>query len=320
MTDIKILVLGVGSIGERHIKNLLELGYRNIILCRTIGQIPRTIACDYPTFGELDDALAELPDCVLICNPTHLHADSVIRCLEAGCSVFVEKPIATSTLDLLRIKSAISQFRKPVVVGYMMRYHPAIKEITSIKNDGLLGKPIHFRSVWGEFLPDWHPWEDYRKSYAARSDMGGGATLTLSHDIELALRLMGPFSRVSKVETGGSFLNTDCPELTDLVVKFESGCSGNIHLNYLAKPPERTIKIYFERGQVIFDYYKNSLQVYNYADDRLTKRVFGDFDRNDLFREEMYNFMQTVINQDPANYDLEIACDVVRLVCDENCS
>ena len=165
---MKILVCGVGSIGERHINNLISLGYEEIILYRSSNSKLRSIKNNLQTFSDLSIALKEKPDIALITNPTSLHIDTAIECAKANCHLFIEKPLSNNLNKVDVLSNLVSEKKLVCMVGFMYRYHPLIKKIKSIIDGMSLGELIHIRSTWGEYLPDWHPWEDYRTSYAAK--------------------------------------------------------------------------------------------------------------------------------------------------------
>jgi predicted dehydrogenase len=292
---MKILISGVGSIGERHIGNLISLGYDDIILHRRNNTSLRSIKETFPTYKNLDDALKLKPDVAFICCPTAYHIDVAIKCAEMGCHLFIEKPISNNLLGKEKLYSYLKSTQKVVMIGYMMRYHPCILKIKSWLDLGLLGKCIGMRSTWGEYLPDWHPWEDYKESYAAKKSMGGGPTLTLNHDIDLAIYLFGNIKSVTGCANSESNLEMDVEHYIDVLVRFKSGMTGNIHLDFVQKPPQRKLEIIGTNGRIEFDYYKGEVIFLNTENDIFEKfKVHEKFNRNDLFIAELEDFFESI--------------------------
>ena len=240
----KILICGAGSIGERHIKNLLKIGYTDLIIYRRARKNLRTIKKKIKQYTSLDEALQQKPNIAIITNPTNQHVDTAIKCAKSNCHLFIEKPLSNN-LKKINLLNKICVKKKLVCsIGFMMRYHPLIKKIKKMLNTGKIGKIIHYTSQWGEDLRLWHPWEDYKFSYAANNKMGGGPTLTLSHDIDLALWFCNQKVKKKYINFNyGSILNIKTHHGSDIILKFKNNTTANIHLDFYQNPPKRTIEI-----------------------------------------------------------------------------
>jgi hypothetical protein len=185
---MKALVVGLGSIGRRHARNWVRLGLGEVLVCRqTDRPLPEPLGVPAREFRALDEALADQPDVVLVTNPTSLHLATARLALQAGSHVLVEKPIS-HTLDGTE---SLLHSERLVTVGYNLRFHPGLLRTRELLHAGAIGKPLSLRAEVGEYLPDWHPWEDYRQSYAARRDQGGGPILTFSHELDSVYWLLG---------------------------------------------------------------------------------------------------------------------------------
>jgi len=298
---MRFLICGVGSIGERHIRNLLSLGYDDIILYRNRNKPLRTINREFPVYIKLKEALSQKPDVALICNPTHLHMETARQCAENCCNLFIEKPVSSSLKFQEDLKQLLDKNNKIGMVGYMMRYHPCILKMREWINEGKVGKVISLRAIWGEYLPDWHPWEDYRSTYAALSEMGGGPALTLSHELDLALWMFGKVEKVIGLSNFNSNLEIDTEHGIDILIGFENGVTANIHLDYVQKPPKRYTEIVGTEGRVEFDYYKNKVVLYTHSNLATEEfNVDANFDRNNMFVSELEEFIKAVkLNKPP---------------------
>jgi predicted dehydrogenase len=305
---MKFLICGVGSIGERHIRNLLSLGYDDIILYRSRNQPLRTIDREFPVYMELEEALSQRPDVALICNPTHLHMEIAIRCAESHCHLFIEKPVSDSLEYQKKLERLLDKNNKIAMVGYMMRYHPCILKIREWINEGKVGRVVSARAIWGEYLPDWHPWEDYRTTYAAISEMGGGPALTLSHELDLTLWMFGKVKKVIGLSNFNSNLEINTEHGIDILIGFENGVTANIHLDYIQTPPKRCTEIVGIEGRIEFDYYMDKAVLY--TRDKPAGEEFnvnGNFDRNDMFISELKDFIEAVKLNKPSLIPLEDA-------------
>ena len=291
-----ILIIGAGSIGERHIRNLLELGYSNIHAYRQRNLPLRTISPEkVRILTDWKDVQALQPNMAFVTSPTAFHLEQALACAQLGAHLFVEKP-----LTHLPDRSGISNLRNIVArknlhlqVGYMMRHHPLLREVREAARDQRYGSLISFHSHWGEYLPDWHPWEDYRTSYAARKDLGGGVALTLSHDLDVALWIAG--SRLKEYYIAKSHKNAleiDVEGSAEVLLTFEDETLGQVHLNFVQRNPERRYEYRFEHATMYIDFFRNLLSVQGGSETR--EPILEGFDRNDLFLEQTKAFMRAV--------------------------
>ena len=170
---MKILIAGLGSIGRRHFRNLIALGETDLVLLRTRkATLPDDELAGYPVETDIHEALQiHNPDAVVVANPTSLHLDVAIPAAEAGCHILLEKPVSHSLDGLGTLRKAAEKSGSKILVGFQFRYHPALNKARELIQNGALGKVLTVHAHWGEYLPNWHPWEDYRQSYAARADL-----------------------------------------------------------------------------------------------------------------------------------------------------
>ena len=288
-----ILICGAGSIGIRHAKNLINLGYRNIAFFTNRKKLK--IGSYKPkTFLKIQDAFRNYNfKIALITNETNRHIDTAIYCANKGCHLFIEKPLCDKKDKVKKLINIITKKKLINMVGYMMRFHPAIKQIKSMITKKSFGDIYHFYSEWGEFLPNWHPNENYKKSYAAQKNKGGGSTLTLSHDIDLMQFLFGKIKKslIIKNKIG---LKIQSETSTNIMLQFKKNVSGFIHLDYLQKNEERFLKISGTKMIIKFYYLKNMFKIYRNKKIKIIK--YGKFHRNLLFLSEIKYFINNCKN------------------------
>ena len=286
-----ILVIGAGSIGERHIRNLQQLGYTQIHVLRT-RQLPmRTVdPASVTIITEADHIPGGFYAFAIICTPTMLHAEQTRFCLERGMHVLVEKPISNNTRDLNTLLAIAQERNLRVQVAYMMRYHPHLLAVERMIKSGTIGRLLHIETHWGSYMPDWHPWEDHRTSYAARRDMGGGVALTLSHDIDVANWLAN--SDVKEYHKQYAYLphlEIDAEGIADFQITYKNGVLAHVHLNYAERRQRREYRFLFEEGAVAIDFFAASMTISTDSDSQTL--TIPDFDRNQLFISELADFI-----------------------------
>jgi predicted dehydrogenase len=290
---MRFLIAGYGSIGRRHMRNLLALGEKDIVLYRTKhSTLPEDELQGFPVETDLEAALAHKPKAVIIANPTALHLDVAIPAAKAGCHVLMEKPISSTLNNVDILKDALLTSGVQLLMGFQFRFHPGLQRIINELKDGAIGRPLSFRADWGEYLPGWHPWEDYTKSYSARSDLGGGVTLTLCHPLDYMRWIFGEVKEVWGTTAKLSDLEIQVEDVAEIGLRFESGVIGSVHLNYYQQPPVHRLEIVGTEGTLRWDNADGA--VYEYRRGAHDWEVFPapeGFERNELFLEELRHFM-----------------------------
>jgi predicted dehydrogenase len=291
------LVVGLGSIGRRHASNWAALGLGPLAVCRQRNDpLPRPFRVETSQYTDLDVALArEQPDIVIVANPTSLHVDTACRALQAGAHVFVEKPLSHTLRGVQQLLDEATSRRKQVMVGYNLRFHPLLIRVKALVDEGVIGKITSARAEVGEYLPDWHPWEDYRHSYSGRGDLGGGAVLTFSHELDALCWLLGAPRRVTAIAAHASSLEIDTEDTAEIVLQFESGPIGSVHVDYVRRAQHRSIELVGEGGVLRADYGRNCVEQYVAATGQWRVEE-GDprLDRNQMYLDELRHFASCV--------------------------
>jgi predicted dehydrogenase len=295
---MKWLIVGLGSIGRRHLNNLAALGENEIMLFRTHrSTLPDDELAAYPVETSLEAALAHQPDAVIIANPTALRLDVAIPAAQAGCHLLLEKPVAAKLDERVNVlKRSVDQARVATLVGFQFRFHPVLEKLKASLAAGIIGQPLTFRAHWGEYLPGWHPWEDYRQSYAARSDLGGGVVNTLCHPLDYVRWLFGEVHSLYALTGQVSDLAVDVEDIAEITLTFESGVVGSVHLDYFQQPPAHWLEINGTQGYIRWDSETGIARIYITHEGRWESiEPPVGFERNALFLAEIQHF-QAVIN------------------------
>jgi predicted dehydrogenase len=296
-------------------RNLLALGEKDILLYRTHhSTLPDDEIAGFQVETDLQAALAQRPDAVIISNPTALHLDVAIPAAKQGCHILMEKPIAHSLDRIPELRAALTQGQARLLVGFQFRFHPTLQKAAELLRDGAIGRPLFARAHWGEYLPNWHPWEDYRQGYAARSDLGGGVLLTLCHPFDYMRMLLGEYQVTSAL--GGSLGDLELPveDLAEVGVRFESGAVGSIHVDYLQQSPSHTLEITGTQGMLRWDNTTAALALYQSSSQGWqTFAPPPDFERNLLFLEETRHFIAMTQGRVEPLCTLDDGCRVLEI-------
>jgi predicted dehydrogenase len=314
---MKFLIAGLGSIGRRHMRNLIALGEKDIVLLRTRKA---TLSDDeltgYPVETDIHKALKNhKPDAVIVSNPTALHLDVAIPAAEAGCSLLLEKPLSHSMDQIDQLESALKKGGGRTVVGFQFRFHPGMMKAKQLIDEGDIGRVISAHVQFGEYLPAWHPWEDYRKGYAARADMGGGVVLTQCHSLDYLPWLVGKVESVWGFTAKLSDLEVDVEDTAKIGLRFENGALGSIHLDYNQQPPSHYFEVVGTTGSLQWNLSDGATRIY-----RAEKKDWEPYplpsgwERNVMFMEEMRHFIHVTRGEVESSIPLNAGIRVQRLI------
>jgi predicted dehydrogenase len=309
---MKFLVIGCGSIGERHIKNLRNLSIDNILACDIDSKRINLVKEKYNAeiYKDVDEALENKPDAVLICTPPNLHIPMALKAIEYNAHIFIEKPISN---NLEKVNYLLDEAKRKdliVSVGYNLRFNQGIQLIKKMIDDNTIGRILSARAEFGQYLPNWRPSQDYRKSYTAKSDMGGGIILDGSHEIDYIRWILGDVTDVFCFADKIGNLDVDVEDTAEILLKLKNNIIANIHLDFVQREYSRGCKIVGEKGTIVWDYLKNCVKVY--YDTTEHKLVY--LIKTDMYMDEMKHFIECIkgkacplINGEDARKVLEIA-------------
>ncbi len=259
---LRFCVVGYGSIGRRHAANALSLGSDAFFLRsgEAVEGRPR-LEKQIPVVFDRADVAALNPDAVIVANPTFLHLETTRWALEQGFDVLIEKPLSHSVAGLSKLHSLAREQNAIVGVAHQMRFDKRLLRMKEVLDSGAIGQVTTAHVEWGTHLPDWHPWEDYRTGYAARRDMGGGVTLTCSHELNTAEFLFGKIEEVLGQRRKLESLQLDAEGCMDGLLSHEGGCTTLLHLDFFQKPNRRRIRAIGELGSVVWDFEEPNLEI-----------------------------------------------------------
>jgi predicted dehydrogenase len=327
---IKVLFIGLGGVGQRHLRNVhAHLGDRAQLLAYRVRDLRQTLTPtltiekgidfierhEVKVFADLADALAQEPNMVFVSNPTSLHMPVCLEAARAGCDLFIEKPLShdeegvDELVDLCHGKGLVT------LVGFQLRFHPCYLLLKRLLTEGTVGKPLSVRAEVGEYLPNWHPYEDYRQSYASLSTLGGGVVLSQIHEIDYLLDLFGTPERA--VALGGklSHLEIDVEDVVDVLLanKFEDRLlPTTLHMDYAQRPSSRFCRVVGDEGTVQMDI-TNTRVTLDQAGGEHAVYEFPEFERNDLFVSEIEHFFDCVAKRQPTDVPVEVGVQSLRI-------
>lgn len=291
------LVIGCGSIGKRHIRNLQALKVGGIIAHDVWPERCREVEREYgvKTYDNLEEALAQKADVAFIGTPTSLHIPPALSAARSGCHLFIEKPLSHSLDGVDELLQIVAQKGLATLVGCNMRFHPGITKMKELLENGSIGRVICARVQSGQYLPDWHPWEDYRQGYSANKSLGGGIILDGVHEIDYVTWLLGEASQVFCFSDKLSSLEINTEDTAEILLRLKSGNIIEVHLDYVQRAYSRSCQIIGEEGTMLWDF--NDKQVKLYSARTKEWQLFDEesnYDTNQMYIEEMEHFIDCI--------------------------
>jgi predicted dehydrogenase len=252
---------------------------------------------DIRVFTDLGEALETSPDATFVCNPSSLHIPVAMAAAAAGSHLFVEKPLSASLDGVDDLDSLIQRLGLVGLVGYQMRFHPCLQRLRSLLAERAIGSVLSVQATVGENLRDWHPFEDYRRMYAARRDLGGGVILSQIHEIDYLCWLFGP--PLTVYTRGGNLgaLEIDVEDVASTLM--ECVVDGrripvHLHQDFVQRPPQRTCEVIGTSGRVHVDFRAARIVVRRTEESVAHCEEFAAFERNQMFLDELEHFLACI--------------------------
>ena len=325
---MKILMIGLGSIGQRHVRNIrrlygndveliafrsrgLKLTFNDDLTIREGAELETEYAIT--SYTDLGEALAQKPQVAFITNITAKHMEYALACAKAGCHLLIEKPLSDTLEGVEELERIASEKKLKIFMGFQNRYHPCVERMRECLASGEQGRLTSAFCEFSERVTTMHRYEDYSGTYMARKDMGGGPVLNLlMHDLDILCLLFGTPKSVSAQLGTDSTLQIDVEECAQAIIRFGRGLPVFAHTDFLQYPPVHRFKIVGERGRIEADL--NRVTVTKYIGDEAAQEWSDpSFARNDMFIRELKDFFGCIENDTEPAIPLKAGIDSLKL-------
>ncbi|RMZ49959.1 gfo/Idh/MocA family oxidoreductase, partial [Flavobacteriaceae bacterium PRS1] len=291
---MKVVVIGYGSIGKRHVKNLISLGIHDIILCRKKAKGNDLGLLEIENVEEI---IKINPDFVIVSNPTFLHFQTLEFLIQNQFNILCEKPLLHSPEEWNLLKSLLGHYNGFSKIIFNLRYHPCIIKVKEIIASEELGKINFARFFVGQYLPDWRPDINHLESYSAKKGMGGGVVLDLVHEIDIAEYLLGqPQGKIHSIATKVSDVTEDSNDIAEIIYQTSNNEIVNIHLDYLYRGFARNFLISGKEYNLHCDLLENTIQFTGNQNKQIKTFEFKDFVRNDMYYNLLEDYIKGLTN------------------------
>ena len=313
----KILVVGYGSIGRRHVDNFLEFKDIQLIVYTKRNDLQLLKKKGVKVSNSLAECLKENPDIGIIANETSLHIPIAIKLAEEGLHLFLEKPLSNSLKGVEKLHAIVKKKKLITQMGCNLRFHPCIKKIKSLIEQKKIGKIISVQVQNCSYLPDFHPSEDYRKSYAARKDLGGGVILTQIHEIDYMYWFFQEVQNVVSMSGKFSELDVTAEDYMSSLLQFKNKIIGELHMDYFQRPSFRSCKIRGTKGEIYWNSDNNCVNIFNMNKQKWETKFDTGFSHNldtySSYVEELKHFLKCVKHRKETINDLEQGIETLKI-------
>jgi predicted dehydrogenase len=301
---VKILVCGAGSIGKRHIENLKKIGV-TVLAWRSRKGLAEILSKQYKirVYTSINEAI-DSADGVVVATTTNTHIEIAIKVIERNKALFIEKPLSDSYRKITPFLEKIKE-NHIIEVGFQLRAHPNLIKLNELIKKNEFGPLYTYRAVVGQRLDQWRPGTDYKKSYSANRDQGGGALLDLTHEIDLIQWLTGPVNGVYANLSTVSDLEMNAEDLVNLILINTNNAVGQIQLDMLSPVYRRELELVFQKAILHWDAVKGILKKTSAAGTVIEHQVANEFNRNDMFMSQMKHFVGRI-----SDASLEPLCSI----------
>lgn len=290
--------------GKRRVRNLLALGERDIIVFdpRADRREESTSRYGVKAYGAIEDAMNERPGCVVISTPPDRHDQYGLAAAKAGAHFFMEASVIIDGLDAL--DKAATLAKVVAAPSCTMRFHPAIKRAKGVLDEGTVGRVLAFTHHFGEYLPRWHPWEDYRQFYVSKRATGACREI-VPFELVWLLWLCGGVKSVAAMKGRLGDLEADIDDVYQILIQFDSGALGHLLVDVQQRVGYRHSKFVCSKGVIEWDWDARRLRVFTengtwreYADE------YRDSSTEGFYIDEMEAFVKAARGEVPWPYPL----------------
>ena len=292
------LIVGLGSIGRRHLRNLRQLmPDADITVLRhqhSAGESESQNLADRVVY-ELDEALDMAPEIAIIASPAPFHIQTALQLARANTHLLLEKPISDRLDGVDELIRICRRGNLALLIGYTLRFYSPLRAAREAIRSGRIGRVIGFQSEVGQYLPDWRTGVPYQDVVTARRNMGGGVLLELSHELDCARWLVGEVRAISATAQRVSDLEIDVEDWAELSVHFADGVIGHIHLDMVQRVPTRRCRVIGTDGTLSWEAASNRVACYSSAKrDWEEVSPAAEVDRNEMYVRELQHFLACV--------------------------
>lgn len=302
----RLLVVGLGSIGTRHVRLVRELipGVQIVVLRHSNCQDLPELGIDH-IVTSLEEALRYRPEAAVIANPASHHLDVALPLARAGVHLLIEKPISSTTQGVSELIEVCRARGLTLITGYNLRFLPSLQRFRELLEEARVGRVFSVRAEIGQFLPSWRPGSDYRQTVSAKAAFGGGVLLELSHEIDYLCWLFGEVEWVSAIQRKQSDLEIDVEDTAHLVLGFahETGAVpviAALNMDFIRHDTTRTCTVIGETGSLRWNALAGTVEIFEQGGNAWQTLFTHQHQRDETYLAEWSHFLACITDGGPS--------------------
>lgn len=298
----RILIVGLGSIGRRHLRLA-----RQMVPNADIRVLRRNFTDEIPEFSNgcffgIEEALEFRPQIAVIANPAPFHIDAAKALAQIGVNLLIEKPLAAALNGVVELIDTCNSQGITVSTGYNLRFLPSLRQYRDFLDSGIVGKILSVRCEVGQYLPSWRPDCDYRETVSARHELGGGALLELSHEIDYLRWIFGEVDWVKASLSRQSGLDINVEDTAHLIIGFAPMLEGSrliasVNLDFIRHDTTRLCVAIGEKGSLRWNGLTGEVAIYQIGTKEWRILFSNLHQRDDSYVAQWENFIECCVEQ-----------------------
>jgi predicted dehydrogenase len=295
----RIVIVGLGSIGRRHLRLAREL-FPNadirVLRHQTANEVPEfSNGC----FSSIEEAIAFAPQIAVIASPAPFHTATAQALAEVGVHLLIEKPLSISLDGIMHLLETCQKQDKVLLTGYNLRFMPSLQRFRDLLGEGVIGKVLSVRCECGQYLPTWRPDSDYRMSVSAQRELGGGVLLELSHELDYLRWIFGEIDWVKATLSHQSDLELDVEDTVHLTLGFVPTTDGHqligvVNLDFIRHDTTRVCTAIGENGTLRWNGLTGEVTLYEAGAKEWRQLFYHPDQRDESYLAEWQNFIACV--------------------------
>ena len=315
----RILIVGYGSIGKRHLCVTRELCPKADI--RVLRHRECTSVPEYADgcFSIMAEAIAFAPQVALIASPATLHLSAAQPLAQAGVHLLVEKPLSASLDGVSQLLETCRKHKTVLLIGYNLRFLPSLQRFRDLLAENVIGRVLSVRCEVGQYLPSWRPDTDYRQGASARRELGGGALLELSHELDYLRWIFGEINWVKATLSRQSSLEINVEDTVHLILGFSPAADGSqligtVNMDLVRHDLTRLCTAIGEKGSLRWNGLTGVVELFEVGTKEWREMCCHQHQRDDSYLAEWRHFLSCVTEQEVPLISGEDALMVLRIV------
>jgi predicted dehydrogenase len=300
---LKVILVGFGSIGKRHLRNIISLGYNDVVVVSPSGKLEDEFS-SLKVYKTIEEGLSlSTFDVAIISNPTAVHLTSFQVLLKANIpNIYIEKPISHNYEGIEKILEQLDITKHNIKVGFDLHYDLGLQKVKELIISKTIGNIVSVNAQVGQYLPDWRPHEDYSNGMSAKKETGGGVMLDLVHEFDYLYWLLGNVDTIASFNKNSGSLNIETEDVAEVLLKFDNGIIGTIHLDYLQPKLVRNCMFTGSEGSIFWNLVDSKVKWIN-KEKQENEFDYKGFERNDRFLNIMRDFLALQTNGKTTSFE-----------------